>query len=70
MKLQDLFFIIAIITIIIFKGKGSWHIGIISFLLSGLLFLMGNLYTAQRLSWYALGFLAIFIVRAVITKKS
>ncbi len=64
MKPQDLVFIAAILFLIIYKkGKYMWFAGMISLLLAGLLFLVNNLFTSQRLSWYAFGFLLLATIR-------
>lgn len=63
MKPQDLLFFAFLLFFIIFKkGKYLYHAGLISFALAGLLFAAQNLFTSQRLSWYALGFIAVFII--------
>jgi len=62
MKLQDIFFV-AVLLIVIYKGgKYAWLSGMASLILSGVLFGMDNLFTSQRLSWYALGFFSVAVV--------
>ncbi|MDQ3098168.1 MAG: hypothetical protein M3Q44_00270 [bacterium] len=65
MKIQDIVFIVFVMAFIFRRGRGLWPAGIISFSLAGLLFLVGNLFTAQRFSWYGAGFLLLSILQKI-----
>jgi hypothetical protein len=66
-KPQDIiFFTILISILLIKKGKYAWHAGMLSFLGAGLLFMIGNLFTAQRLTWYGAGFITIEVIRQIV----
>jgi hypothetical protein len=65
MKIQDIIFFIIVFCFLITRGKGLWQAGIISFILAGILFLFGNLFTAQRMSWYGAGFLLLSVLQKI-----
>lgn len=65
MKTQDiLFFITLLLFALIGKGKYLWTVGVICLLGSGVLFFIGNLFTSQRLSWYAWGILSATVIKS------
>lgn len=63
MKPQDLIFLIIIFLTIFIRPIYTWAVAIASLFLAGILFLLGNLYTSQRVSWYATALLFILIIR-------
>ena len=68
MKLQDILFFIALLLIILFRrGRYAWHAGMLCFVLSGILFAIGNLFTSQRLTWYGAAFIAVEVIRLLIS---
>lgn len=66
MKAQDLLFTVIILFLFLLKRKWLWPAGLLSFAFAGTLFLVGNLFTAQRLSWYASGFLSLHLLIQVL----
>lgn len=64
MKVQDLIFFIILLTLIFFKrGKYLWHVGMFAFILAAILFMVGNLFTSQRLTWYGAGLIFLTAIR-------
>lgn len=58
MKSQDLIFIVIVVCLFFLKkGKYLHAAGLVALAAAGLLFLSGNLFTSQRLSWYGGAFL-------------
>jgi hypothetical protein len=66
MKLQDRVFIAIFSLFIVAPNKIVWVAGMVTCILAGILFLGGNLFTAQRLSMYAAGFLFLYCLKEYI----
>jgi hypothetical protein len=68
MKPQDILFLLALIILVLFKrGKYLLHASIISCIFAGILFIIQNLFTSQRFTWYGLGFFVGELVRQSIS---
>lgn len=68
MKPQDSIFLIVVVALIAFrKTKYAWHMGMFTMAGAGILFTFNNLFTSQRLSWYAAGFLFLTVLHEAIT---
>lgn len=67
MKPQDIIFIILLGIVILRRAKEAWLAGIVATILAGLLFLIGNLFTAQRLTWYAAAFFLVTVLAQALT---
>ncbi|MBI2028479.1 MAG: hypothetical protein HYT07_02605 [Candidatus Levybacteria bacterium] len=63
MKIQDIAFIITLLSLI-YKRSPKWTVvfGIVSLLLSIPLFTLWVFFTAERLTWYAAGFFLLAII--------
>jgi hypothetical protein len=70
MKPQDIVFFTILVAFLFFK-KYTWlvYAGIGSLFLSIPLFATWTFFTAQRLTWYAMAFLAIFVLSELVTRK-
>lgn len=70
MKPQDLFFFTILTAITLYKkGNYLWHTGIILLLTSGVLFIVGNLFTSQRVAWYGAAFIFGSILKYTLYDK-
>lgn len=62
MKIQDLVFLVVLAVIILFKRwSWLWWAGVACLILAIPLFATWTFFTAQRLVWYAILFLAAFV---------
>ncbi len=63
MKIQDIAFIVILIIILLLRGKAAWYAGIVAGVAAGTLFLLSNLFTAQRFTWYSAAFFTVFVLK-------
>ncbi len=63
MKIQDIIFLVILIAFL-YKAKPNWFVGagLVSFLISIPLFALHIFFTAERLVWYAAGFLFVAVI--------
>ncbi|MDQ3239072.1 MAG: hypothetical protein M3P33_00970 [bacterium] len=70
MKSQDVAFLFIFAVVLLLKNKQSLNTAIIFLVLSTILFASGNLFTAQRFTWYAAAFILLDIVTKVLSISS
>jgi len=62
MKAQDVLFLIILMISLIRKRDSFVILGLLCFVFSACLFGIGNLFTAQRLTWYGAGYVLIAVL--------
>lgn len=63
MKIQDIIFVVVLL-VLLYKARANWfvYVGILSLIVAMPLFALHVFFTAERLVWYAAGFIFVGVI--------